>query len=227
MAAACLPPGPPPGCDTGARLSYAYLNGNVTLGHARLAGTDLSYADLRDAGLAGADLGSVNLTGTDLAGADLTGADLPPPPDPEVAGSPPSSGLTMALPAQDDEGQDRDTGGVTDLLGMFTTEDANEATAGALAIDPDQGTAWGWAAGYADVADAKRRALEECGEGCRIVMSFEDGCAAYAADQKQGSTVRGWSFGFDTGVQAEVAALEECRKRGGLECIVRVWACGA
>ena len=140
--------------------------------------------------------------------------------------SPTGTSPAVAQRPQSDARQDSDSGGVTGMLGMFTTDDTDDGAAGALAIDAEQGTAWGWAAGYATVAEAERRALQECGEGCRIVMRFEDECAAYAADQKQGSTIRGWSFGFASGGQAESAALEACRKRGGLECIVRVWACG-
>ena len=118
--------------------------------------------------------------------------------------------------------QAADTGKVTDMIGMFS---ADEKSVGALAIDADQGTEWGWAAGYAAVADARQHALDECGAGCRIVATFDEGCAAYAADQTRGSTVSALATGLDTALQAENAAIAECRRRGGEDCIARVWAC--
>ena len=116
-------------------------------------------------------------------------------------------GSAGRLPGTDDQGERNDT-------------------AGALAIDSGQGEAWGWAAGHATVAEAEREALAECGEGCRIVVRFEEGCAAYAADQTPGSTVFGWASEADSGVEAADAALAECARRGGADCLVRVWACG-
>ena len=84
---------------------------------------------------------------------------------------------------------------------------------------------WAWAAGYATVAEAEREALAECGEECRIVVSFEEGCAAYAADQSPGSTVAGWASELDSGVEAAEAALDDCARKGGADCLLRVWAC--
>ncbi len=126
--------------------------------------------------------------------------------------------------AQNTPPRDSAAGSVTDLIGTFKIEDPKE-TAGALAIDDDQGAAWGWAAGYATVAEAEREALGECGAGCRIVVSFEAGCAAYATDQTPGSTVTGWSSGAHSSAEAADAALDECARRGGEDCLVRVWAC--
>ena len=126
--------------------------------------------------------------------------------------------------AQDTAGRDSDFGSVTDLIGTFKFEDPKE-TAGALAIDTDRGDAWGWAAGHATVAEAERKALAECGAGCRIVVRFEEGCAAYAADQSPGRTVTAWGYEFDSKVEATEAALAECAQRGGSDCVVRAWAC--
>ena len=140
-------------------------------------------------------------------------------------GSPTGSGPTTSPPAHDAAQQD--TGVVTGMLGMFTADDSGDETAGALAIDSDQGPTWGWAAGYATVAEARQRALDECGEDCEVVVTFEDGCAAYVADQTQGSTVSTWAYGpLDGAEQATQTALDECADRGGDDCVVRVWACG-
>ena len=124
-------------------------------------------------------------------------------------------------------GPDGGAGRVTDMIGMFKTEEKKDV-AGALAIDADQGTKWGWAAGHATVAAAEQAALRKCGLGCRVALSFEQGCAAYAADQTRGSTASGWAIGLDTELQATRRALDECRQRGGAgaDCIVRAWACG-
>ncbi|MDE0179123.1 MAG: DUF4189 domain-containing protein [Gammaproteobacteria bacterium] len=143
----------------------------------------------------------------------------------DVTSASPPAGTAADSTAQNTPRRDSDSGSLTDLIGTFKMEDPKE-TAGALAIDDEQGEAWGWAASYATVAEAEREALAECGAGCRIVVRFEEGCAAYAADQTPGSTVVGWSIGADSGSEAADAALDECARRGGEDCLVRVWACG-
>ena len=161
------------------------------------------------------------MTVIDLLGTFGVGA----PADASAASPPAGSAVAANSAAQNTPRRDSDAGTVTDLIGTFNIDDPKE-TAGALAIDSGQGEAWGWAAGHATVADAERRALAECGEECRIVVSFEEGCAAYAADQSPGSTVAGWASELDSGVEAAETALDECARRGGADCLVRVWACG-
>ena len=99
--------------------------------------------------------------------------------------------------------------------------------AGALAVDTNQGDQWGWAVNYPSQADADRRALNECGYGCSIVMRFANTCAAYAADQQRASTAYGWAYGYNNASGAQNRALQECQYRGGsgAYCIVRVWGC--
>ena len=97
---------------------------------------------------------------------------------------------------------------------------------GAFAAHPDQITVWGLAAEYEHPSGrAERVALEECGDGCEILFTFEDGCMAYATDEAAGSTIIGWSSGYDSRAEAEEGALHECAKRGGTNCLVRVWDC--
>ncbi len=127
------------------------------------------------------------------------------------------------------------TGGLTDLFGSFTTPSSTPSGKeadplkpplyGALAIDSHQGPSWGWAINYATPQAADRRALNECGSNCRIVMRFSNACAAFAADQAQGSTSYGWANGYDTGAGAQNRATAECRNKGGTSCIVRAWGC--
>ena len=127
------------------------------------------------------------------------------------------------------------TGGLSGLLGGFkapsSTPSGKKAKPpkppqhGALAIDSNQGPSWGWAINYATSQAAERRALGECGNNCGIVMRFSNECAAFAADQAQGSTSYGWAHGYDTGAGAQNRATDECRKKGGTSCIVRAWGC--
>ena len=96
---------------------------------------------------------------------------------------------------------------------------------GALAIDERQGDQYGWAVDYDAAAAAQGRALQECGAGCSVVLTFGR-CAAYAADQDAGSTAVGWAEAYASGADARQRALSECRSRGGGSgCIVRVWGC--
>ena len=95
---------------------------------------------------------------------------------------------------------------------------------GALAIDERQGDQYGWAVDYETAAAARGRALQECGPGCSVVLTFGR-CAAYAADQDADSTAVGWAESFDSAAGARQAALSECGSRGGAGCTVRVWGC--
>nr|MBS0019018.1 DUF4189 domain-containing protein [Gammaproteobacteria bacterium] len=96
--------------------------------------------------------------------------------------------------------------------------------AGALAIDSNQGRGYGFAHGYQNTSQAEQRALNECGHGCQVVLRFNSGCAAYAADQSSGSTAYGWGTA-SSGSAAQNRALSECQSRGGSSCMVRSWAC--
>jgi Domain of unknown function (DUF4189) len=95
---------------------------------------------------------------------------------------------------------------------------------GALAINTNQGSQWGTASNYSTQWAADQRALTECGSGCHIVQRIQNQCAAYAADQRSGSTVAGWAT-ENNQIAAQNRAVWECRNRGGGACQVRVWAC--
>jgi hypothetical protein len=95
-----------------------------------------------------------------------------------------------------------------------------------LAIDSNQGSAYGVSYDQSDAATADARALQECGQGCRVVKHFASGCGAYAADQAYGGTAYGW--GTDqTEAGAKSIALNACQQYGGKECIVRAWSCNS
>ena len=98
--------------------------------------------------------------------------------------------------------------------------------AGALAIDSNQGEQYGFAYDYPDLGQAGARALSECGAGCQVVLQFESGCGAYAADQSGGSTAYGWATD-DSSSAAQQGALAQCQSQGGSSCTVRTWGCNA
>jgi uncharacterized protein DUF4189 len=102
----------------------------------------------------------------------------------------------------------------------------NASANGALAIDSNQGPRYGFSYDYPTMSGAERRALNECGSGCRVVLRFSTGCGAYAADQARGSTVYGWGTAR-TGPGAQNRAMSECRAHGGSSCVVRAWACNS
>ena len=135
-------------------------------------------------------------------------------------------------PPPNPSGQSRADGGrLSGLLGGFKAPpNGNQSQApasyhGALAIDSNQGQSWGWAIDYPTPSAAAEQALAKCGSGCSIVMRFSDECAAYAADQTEGSTVYGWASGYESGGGAQARAMAECGEKGGTSCIVRAWGC--
>lgn len=97
---------------------------------------------------------------------------------------------------------------------------------GSLAIDSNQGSAYGFSYDYPTARDADARALKECGYGCSVVKNFATGCGAYAADQAPGGTAYGWGTA-STEQEAKNIALNYCRQYGGTNCIIRVWSCNS
>ncbi|UVE18407.1 DUF4189 domain-containing protein [Pseudomonas sp. LS44] len=101
---------------------------------------------------------------------------------------------------------------------------AQSFAAGALAIDSNQGEQFGFSYNYADYGEAQQRALGECGGNCEVVLQFAGECAAYAADQQQGSSIYGWATAGSSG-GAQSGAISQCQSRGGNSCTVRTWGC--
>ena len=77
---------------------------------------------------------------------------------------------------------------------------------------------------YKTQAEADARALQECGQGCRIVHRFSNTCKALATDQASGSTVYGHAHAT-TSAEAQANAMQFCRQYGGSNCVLRVWGC--
>jgi Domain of unknown function (DUF4189) len=117
--------------------------------------------------------------------------------------------------------------GVTLILGLSgcTMNSAKDTVAwGALAIDSNQGQAYGLSYDHPTAQAADARALKECGSGCRVVKNFAAGCGAYAADQARGGKASGVGTA-STEQEAKTIALRYCRQYGGSHCIIRVWSC--
>ena len=112
------------------------------------------------------------------------------------------------------------------LVAALLGATASAHAAGALAIDRNHGAGYGFSYDYAQMADAERRALNECGPNCRVVLRFQTGCGAYAADQARGSRIYGWGTSPSRD-GAQNRALDECGRAGGRQCIVRVWGCNS
>ncbi|MBO0759425.1 MAG: caspase family protein [Bradyrhizobiaceae bacterium] len=108
------------------------------------------------------------------------------------------------------------------FVAVFNVSAANAF--GALALDSYRGSLYGYSYNYANVADARARALKECGAACTVVVTFQNTCAAFAADQSHANGATGWGYA-PTKEQAQNTAISFCRKYGGTSCLVRVWAC--
>lgn len=114
---------------------------------------------------------------------------------------------------------------LTAALSLFGAPAANayDNQYGALAIDHNAGDQYGWAVNHYSQAQADRAALNECGRGCRVVVRFYGGCAAYAVERGNDS-LYGWGKA-STREAAQSRALAEVRARGGRDNVVRVWGC--
>jgi WD40 repeat protein len=104
-------------------------------------------------------------------------------------------------------------------------------TYGALAIDRNNGFFYGWSYDYLSLAEAEKKAIEECnkkGGNCSVVLSFSGaGCAAYRTVNGDKGTAYGWGLS-KTKQEADEIAKKECIKRSkGLIPSNYVWACNS
>lgn len=95
---------------------------------------------------------------------------------------------------------------------------------GALAVDSNRGPAFGYSFDQDSAEAARELALSNCGTDCTVVVTFENTCAAYAADQEKEAGAYGWGYGPTRG-KAEWFAMKFCNEFGGGDCLIRVWAC--
>ena len=108
---------------------------------------------------------------------------------------------------------------------------SNDVMYGALAIDRGNGFYFGWAADCSTLAEAEKKAIENCskkGGRCTIVLSFSGtGCAAYRFITGNVGMGYGWGLA-KTKEEADTRAKKECAERSyGLPATNFVWSCNS
>jgi hypothetical protein len=84
--------------------------------------------------------------------------------------------------------------------------------------------AWGYSERWSDQAKAESVALQNCaqtGDDCRVMVWFDRGCGAVAADGARGAF---WGAGSDADAAGR-QALEHCQQAGGLVCQIKAARC--
>jgi len=82
----------------------------------------------------------------------------------------------------------------------------------------------GWAYNFADSDDAEKTAMKGClqkGQGCYVVITFSNSCAAVAVDK--GSVV--YSIEGANKDEAQSKVMDKCQKGGNGNCQIKVWSC--
>lgn len=102
---------------------------------------------------------------------------------------------------------------------------------GALAIDRSNGFYYGWSYDYPSLAEAEKKAVEECkakGGNCTVVLSFSgSGCAVYRSVSGNTGSAFGWGVA-KTKEAADEIATKECLKRSnGKNPANFVWSCNS
>lgn len=103
---------------------------------------------------------------------------------------------------------------------------------GALAIDKSNGFYYGWSFDYSTLAEAEKKAIEECnkrgGKGTIVLSWSGEGCGVYRTVAGNSvNTAFGWGVA-KTKEEADVIATRECLKRSnGKDASNYVWACNS
>lgn len=97
---------------------------------------------------------------------------------------------------------------------------------GAIAVSNTQASRSGYAYDYPTKQAAIDRAVRECGRGCKAVVTFRNGCGAYAYGAYGKDTEYGTGVGSSRAA-AEDEALFDCEMMLWGECRIRVWACNS
>lgn len=116
-------------------------------------------------------------------------------------------------------------------INKTTTAKAAPSKYAALAIDRSNGFYYGWSFDHATLAEAEKKAIDECnkkGGHCTVVLSYSGtGCAAYRTIDGKTGTAFGWGLA-KTKEEADVIATKECLKRSKGKHPVRfVWSCNS
>jgi uncharacterized protein (TIGR02145 family) len=117
---------------------------------------------------------------------------------------------------------------------VSTIAEAQKATAGkvgALAIDRQNGFAYGFAFDQATRADAEARALEEVtkrgGNGTVVLVWSGEGCGAYRTIDPKDGNAYGWGVASTQAAAEAIADREVDKRANGKIAVDRVWACNS
>ena len=117
------------------------------------------------------------------------------------------------------------------LPSIVFSQNQDETKYGALAIDRGNGFYYGWAIDSPTLAEAEKKAIEECnnkGGKCTVVLSFSGaGCAAYRFITGNVGMGYGWGLAL-TKEEADVKAKKECAERSyGLPAPNFIYKCSS
>lgn len=90
---------------------------------------------------------------------------------------------------------------------------------GSLAFNKDT-DAYGWAVDFETQGEADAAALKSCGDGCDVVIQFQNTCAAFALGDNHSW---GWAHNVNKSI-AQKNAVANCSKYG-TGCTMKVWGC--
>lgn len=124
--------------------------------------------------------------------------------------------------------------GISLLLSSFAHAETNNSNKfAALAVDRNNGFAYGFAYDYPKSTLAENKALEECNlksknNNCSVVLSWSgEGCGVYRTIDGNVGTAYGWGIAKSRG-EADIIATREAQKRSGGQNVSNfVWACNS
>ena len=116
---------------------------------------------------------------------------------------------------------------------ISNAEISNQNKFAALAVDRNNGFAYGFAYDNPKSTIAEKRALEECNlrsknSNCSIVLSWSgEGCGVYRSIDENVGSAYGWGIAKSRG-EADIIATREAQKRSGGQNVSNfVWACNS
>lgn len=116
---------------------------------------------------------------------------------------------------------------------ISNAETSNTNKFAALAVDRNNGFAYGFAYDHPKSTVAEKKALEECNirsknSNCSVVLSWSgEGCGVYRSVDGNVGTAYGWGIAKSRG-EADILATREAQKRSGGQDISNfVWACNS
>lgn len=120
------------------------------------------------------------------------------------------------------------------LFSSFTYAEVNNPNKfAALAVDRNNGFAYGFAYDHPKSTIAEKKALDECNtrsknSNCSVVLSWSgDGCGVYRSIDGNVGTAYGWGIAKSRG-EADIIATREAQKRSaGQNVTNHVWACNS